>query len=177
MLGSLARKMRIFGFDTIYFAEGPDSQLESLGAEERRIILTSDVQLFERANSHSRPAWLIIGRTEQQRLRSLRESATVSATLLVPGPSRCAACNGLLRTVNRQDASKKLPKTIVMRHRVFYSCTRCGATYWRGRHWVKLRRLRRTLSHGGLPEQARGVYDSKNSLAKKQVRAERKFRP
>ncbi len=28
MLGSLARKLRIFGFDTLYFREGPDLELE-----------------------------------------------------------------------------------------------------------------------------------------------------
>ena len=42
MLGSLARKLRIFGFDTLYFKEGDDTALERLARKEGRIIITSD---------------------------------------------------------------------------------------------------------------------------------------
>ncbi len=42
MLGSLARKLRIFGFDTLYFKDGGDSELLKLAKSEGRILLTSD---------------------------------------------------------------------------------------------------------------------------------------
>ncbi|HVB95073.1 MAG TPA: Mut7-C RNAse domain-containing protein [Nitrososphaerales archaeon] len=34
MLGSLARKLRIFGFDTSYFSDGRDIELEDLARKE-----------------------------------------------------------------------------------------------------------------------------------------------
>ncbi len=42
MLGTLARKLRIFGFDSLYYNHIDDEELLSLCLAMNRILLTSD---------------------------------------------------------------------------------------------------------------------------------------
>ncbi len=74
MLGSLARKLRIFGFDTAYFAEGGDPELEALARRERRVILTSDRRLFAHSAGRGLQAILVEGKTDRARLRSIAQT-------------------------------------------------------------------------------------------------------
>ncbi|HUK74816.1 MAG TPA: Mut7-C RNAse domain-containing protein [Nitrososphaerales archaeon] len=140
MLGSLARKLRIFGFDTAYFKEGDDSDLELLARRERRTVLTSDKGLFDHAEAAGLRAVLVTGATDRARLLSV-----FSQTGLSPGgagESRCAVCNGELRKITKGEASAEgAPPKVLARHRLFYRCTSCSRLYWRGRHWARLRRL------------------------------------
>ena len=71
MLGSLARKLRIFGFDTLYFREGSDAELEMVARTETRIILTSDRALLEHAVRAGLPALMMSGKGDRARLESL----------------------------------------------------------------------------------------------------------
>jgi uncharacterized protein len=41
MLGSIARKLRIFGFDTLYNAQVNDDEILKIGMEQDRVILTA----------------------------------------------------------------------------------------------------------------------------------------
>jgi uncharacterized protein len=148
MLGSLARKLRIFGFDTLYFGEGGDPELEALSKKERRVILTSDRRLFARSEGRGIRAILVEGRTDRARLRSVKRQSGPAMTLLLGGRrlSRCAVCNGELDVIGKRDAaSTKIPAKVLARHRLFYTCRSCSRFYWRGKHWERLRRLSYSL--------------------------------
>jgi uncharacterized protein with PIN domain len=148
MLGSLARKLRIFGFDTAYFKEGDDAELEALARKERRVILTSDKSLFAHCHAKGLRAVLVLGRTDRARLLVVQAQAGVSmgSGIRAEMASRCAACNGELVLVGKRDAAAaKLPAKVIARHRLFYRCASCSRFYWRGRHWERLRRLSSSL--------------------------------
>lgn len=145
MLGSLARKLRVFGFDTTYFREGTDSQLEKIAREEGRVILTSDGGLFESATKRGLAAILVQGKGDRARLGSLVMGARRSSVLLSPGPTRCALCNGGLARLDRARVKGRVPANVALRHRSFYLCERCGRYYWKGGQWTRLRRLSRIL--------------------------------
>jgi uncharacterized protein len=142
MLGSLARKLRIFGLDTIYFT-GDDAELEALAKGKRRVILTCDRGLFDHARRHGARAILVEGRTDRERLLSIRGHREASLALFSLGKaSRCAVCNGELEAVLKGDAAAAgVPGSVLARHRLFYRCTSCSRSYWRGKHWDRLRRL------------------------------------
>jgi uncharacterized protein len=143
MLGSLARKLRIFGFDTEYFREGGDDALRALARREGRTILTSDKALFELSRREGLGAYLIEGRTDRERLLSVRGQAHgLSFRIGKGGASRCAMCNGELELLRRREAAAlPVPPKALARHRLFYRCTVCSGLYWHGRHWERLRRL------------------------------------
>jgi uncharacterized protein len=148
MLGTLARKLRIFGFDTLYFVEGDDSELVALSRREKRVILTADKGLIRRAAGSGVPALLVQGKTDRARLLSVVAQAGVEAGSLTGkgSASRCAACNGELEVLAKRDAAEEMvPPKVLARHRLFYRCTSCSRLYWRGKHWTRLRRLSRSL--------------------------------
>lgn len=153
MLGSLARKLRIFGFDTIYFKEGSDFELEALAKREKRVILTSDRFLFEHAQRKRVKALFVEGRTDRARLLSLLGQAGPRLGMRIAngGASRCAVCNGELEVINKRGtAAGQVPAKVLARHRLFYRCTSCSRSYWRGKHWERLRRLSYSLKRKDL---------------------------
>jgi uncharacterized protein len=145
MLGSLARKLRAFGFDTSYFREGDDSSLVRLAADEDRIILTSDLALAERCASRGIPCLSVRGRTDGARLSSVSSGALSAGIILARGPRRCSVCNGVLHKVERSQMVGLVSSKVVKRHRLFQRCLDCGQVYWRGSHWKKLRWLETQL--------------------------------
>lgn len=151
MLGSLARKLRIFGFDSVYFRDGTDAQLELLARKDGRVILTSDRMLAKNAPAKKIEALLVIGDNDKERLHSLVQEAQIASIKLLPGESRCPDCNGVLKITKRSELVQRIPESVSARHRLFYACLECGKVYWKGGHWSRLRRLslfmKRTRSH------------------------------
>jgi uncharacterized protein len=141
MLGSLARKLRIFGFDTLYFREGSDAELEMVARTETRIILTSDRALLEHAARTGLVAFMMYGEGDRARLESLIAQTDASSTTITRGPPRCALCNGILVRVGRAQVQGFIPASITSRHRLYYRCVPCLKFYWRGGHWSRMRRL------------------------------------
>ena len=48
MLGSIARKLRVFGFDTLYIRDINDDDVLEIASKLDRVILTCDKELFKR---------------------------------------------------------------------------------------------------------------------------------
>ena len=148
MLGSLARKMRIFGFDTLYFVGGGDAELEDLARVGKRVILTSDRPLFKHAQGRGLRVFLVEGKTDRARLLSVQKQTGLGIALgMGKGrESRCAVCNSELEVIEkRDDAANAIPPKVIGRHRLFYRCPSCSRLYWRGKHWARLRRLSYSL--------------------------------
>jgi uncharacterized protein len=142
MHGSLARKLRIFGFDAIYFRDGTDPELIRTARKQRRIIITSDRGLVvSAARSASASVIFVSGSTDRQRILAIEAFAKAAAVSLERGPSRCADCNAELKRVAASEARSELPDKIAHRHRLYHRCPDCGRLYWKGRHWKKLRTL------------------------------------
>ena len=138
MLGSIARKLRIFGYDTLYFEED-DSTIERVAKSQGRVILTSDKGLAAHADRRGIAVINVKGRTDKARLAVVFRRARIEAN---PSASRCAVCNGVLERSGREEArSAGLPERVVELHRFFCRCTSCSKFYWKGKHWDRLRRL------------------------------------
>lgn len=145
MLGSLARKLRVFGFDAQYCRQEDDDTVIAVARRRRGIVLTSDRLLEARATKRGVAAILIRGDTDAQRLRYLAAKMRQVGRGLTAGPPRCAMCNGRLASAPRESLRGVLPARVVACHRLFFACARCGRVYWRGGHWKKLRRLQGLL--------------------------------
>jgi uncharacterized protein with PIN domain len=145
MLGSLARKMRVLGFDTLYYSEGDDEGIMRIARSEGRIVLTADRSLAERARTGRPSVLLISGKSDSRRLASLLVAAKSSGVSLTRGGPLCSLCGGGLQTMKRADVTGQVPPSVEMRHRLFFKCVECGQYYWKGSHWKKLRWLSRIL--------------------------------
>jgi hypothetical protein len=147
MLGSLARKLRAFGFDTAYYREGGDNGIMKLARVERRVVLTADKTLHARTSRRGLLSLFLEGRTDGERISSLARSARAAGLTLVRGESLCSLCGSVLGSMSRREATPFVPATVARRHRLFFYCSLCGRVYWRGSHWKELRGLERNLGH------------------------------
>ena len=141
MLGSLARKLRIFGFDCRYFKHGADRSLMAIARTDGRTILTFDRGLAESAYRSGISCFLLYGTTDRQRLDSLAHVADSQSVPLRAGKTRCPLCNRTLRLVKKKELTVRVSDGTLKHHRIFYECQHCGRAYWKGRHWTRLRRL------------------------------------
>ena len=136
MLGSVARKLRIFGFDTAYLAHTDDEQVLKAGVEQGRIILTADKEFFKRIVKHGADGILVDGSDDLSDLAHILGKLQITAIAVALG-SRCASCNGMLE--GRTIGQVEVPAAVARHHSEFYQCAICGKVYWEGRHMKKLR--------------------------------------
>ncbi len=133
MLGSLARWLRLMGFDTAYEAGGEDGELARRAAEEGRWLLTRDRGL---AAAGPRTVWIRAEALEDQLVEVFERLG------LEPDPgcfgSRCAACNGVVRPVAREAVEGKVPPFVLATVDGFRICEGCGRVYWRGSHVARI---------------------------------------
>lgn len=146
MLGSLARKLRVFGYDTSYYRGGDDGHLIAAAKKQGRAIVTADQNLASRGVKLGAAVFLVRGESDGERLDEMASSAEKLGKALVAGESRCSLCNRTLAPVSRERVGAALPPSVVGRHRLFYFCAHCDRFYWRGGHWKRLRRLRERIS-------------------------------
>lgn len=145
MLGSLARKLRAAGFDTVYYRSGDDIGILKLCSDDKRILVTADRRLVATALGRRLPALLAKGEDDQRRATSIAAAARASQVSLTKGPPRCSLCNGLLVIVPIAEAKTEVPTSVAKRHRKFFRCTGCAQLYWKGSHWKELRSIGRRL--------------------------------
>jgi len=148
MLGSLARKLRAFGFDSSYYRHGTDAGILAACRRQGRVLLTSDRQLAASAGKRGLSAILVVGQSDRARLSSMVRRAHSMGLELRRSEPRCSLCNSMLARVTAAEAREQVPNSVALRHRVFYRCSHCGQLYWKGGHWKKLRSLETLLGSG-----------------------------
>jgi len=132
MLGTLAKWLRILGYDTLFDASLNDHQLVRLARAENRVLLTRDRELARRRGLH---ALLVAGEHLDDQVRQV-----LSELSLVPDGafSRCPVCNQPLEAIDRETAQARVPAYVVQTYDSFSCCPACRRVYWRGTHWQQM---------------------------------------
>jgi hypothetical protein len=134
MLGSLTRKLRIIGFDTLYDPKSDDEQLLQKAKQLKRYLVTSDIALYIIAKKSRIHSVLITSRTESGRIYEIL-SKIGESRIDESRPPRCSVCNGRLRVSGNDDSGRSI-----------FICLDCGKEYWKGTHWKKLNSLFREVN-------------------------------
>lgn len=130
MLGRLAKRLRLLGYDVLYDPSWEDNEIIRLSLEQGRTILTRDTRLASRpvAANH-----LLIGHD-----RISAQIAQVLRHLCVTVPpgflARCSRCNHPLDQIAKQDIHDLVPEHVYDTNKDFFKCRGCGKVYWRGSH-------------------------------------------
>jgi uncharacterized protein with PIN domain len=127
-LGTLARRMRLLGVDTVWRNDFSDDALIELAARESRVILTRDRGLLLRRVV--RDAAYVRGNSPDDQLADMLDRFDLA---LAPW-TRCLACNGSLEPVEKSTVIERLEPGTRRSYDVFARCTACGQVYWRGAH-------------------------------------------
>jgi uncharacterized protein with PIN domain len=134
MLGKLTRWLRMLGQDVKYSSQSEDAELIAIAQEEHRILLTRDLELYQRAVAKSIDGFYVEGRTEAEKLAELAGRFDFSLTIDLKR-SRCPRCNTKIRLVPKEKLAGKVEKNTFTYYDEFWKCPKCGHIYWQGAHW------------------------------------------
>ena len=147
MLGTVARKLRIFGFDTLYIKHIRDDELLEIGIEQQRIILTCDKALFKQVIKIGADGVLLKGTNESEDLVQVLSACGIPSINVDTCRSRCSQCNGLLVRKKISDIKKNtIPVGVRIHHEEFFECVKCNKIYWEGNHFSHIRDLVNNLN-------------------------------
>jgi uncharacterized protein len=150
MLGSLARWLRMMGYDTSYERDRKDSAVLQRAKKDMRILLTRDWELSQRAGDMG----LYIESDDLDgQLRQVIEKFHLEITVAM---DRCTACNGDLEKVPKETVVNLVPKGTYEANEEFYRCRSCGKLYWKGSHWNKITQRLNGLA-GGIDRSERAL--------------------
>jgi len=141
MLGSLARKLRIFGFDTLYIKTGRDEEIISLGIEQGRVILTCDNDMYNRILKAGARGILLNCSNDVENIANILFNYHVLLGQFAAAKSRCSACNGSLRERYPAEVKEEIPFNVFNSHEQFFQCKKCDKLFWEGSHFLHLRSL------------------------------------
>lgn len=136
MLGSLARWLRILGYDTVYYNDMQDDELRREAKASDRILITRDLELSNKAKKEGVETVLISSEQVTDQLKELVQSLGLS---LVPLNTRCPRCNGDLNPIEKELVEGKVPTESYRVFDDFWVCSVCDAIYWKGSHWTQIK--------------------------------------
>jgi uncharacterized protein with PIN domain len=145
MLGELARWLRILGYDAEYLRDLTDQELIERSRIEKRVLLTSDQELYRRALKENAECLLLRPDRLVSKLSMLAKIYRLDLKL-DPAESRCPICNGQLReSSNLAELRDRVPSKVQVANKEFWVCTNCSKVYWMGGHWKGINRTVREV--------------------------------
>ncbi|HEX2493281.1 MAG TPA: Mut7-C RNAse domain-containing protein [Steroidobacter sp.] len=136
-LGTLAKYLRLLGFDTLYDAQLEDRALVRLSVDEHRVLLTRDVALLKhKALTH---AYFVRNTRPQYQIGEVVRVLDLNRK--IRAFSRCMACNGKMRRVARRSVAAVAPSAVLATAQRFVRCNECRRVYWAGSHIKGLARI------------------------------------
>ena len=136
-LGSLARCLRLLGFDSLCSSAWSDHELVAISTGQHRILVTRDRGLLKHgAVTHGSYVW---ARNPHRQLGEVVRRFHL-ADHIAPF-TRCMRCNGLLVPVEKDDIAHRLPPWTRDHFDKYSTCTTCGRIYWQGSHYRRLNEI------------------------------------
>jgi hypothetical protein len=146
MLGNLAKKLRILGYDSKYFSSIEDDKIILIAKNEKRILLTKDEQLTKIAEKQNVIFVLIRGNDELEQIVQINAKIKLDRFVVDTNNSHCIACNGKLESVEKFRIIGKIPEGVLEREKEFWMCDSCKKVYWEGTHFQKLQEFASKLN-------------------------------
>jgi len=141
MLGTIAKKLRMLGFDSKYHSTIDDDRVILIAKKENRIIITKDHALAVNAIQHDITTIQVHTHTEKEQLIEIANAMNWKRFSLDVSNARCSLCNGVLESVPKQNIMDKILPRIAESVQEFWKCNECGHIYWVGTHIRNLEKL------------------------------------
>lgn len=136
MLGTLAKWLRIYGFDTFYATSTiSDDKIIMIAQKEDRCLITRDKELtFKCKKENISVLYLKVVNLDEQ-LSLVLQNLLVDKNKFL---TRCIICNSVLDKINKDDIKNKVPIKVFQNHEKFWFCKKCNKIYWKGSHYDKM---------------------------------------
>ena len=135
MLGNIAKKLRIMGFDTEFWLAASDDFLINKCMDEQKLLVTRDRGLYLKISKMGRNCLLLHDNDEVKDLVFILENCGIKYVEPVPNVNtRCTICNGILIQLNKTMVSNPIPEKVYKSISTIYRCSKCSKIYWDGTH-------------------------------------------
>jgi uncharacterized protein with PIN domain len=124
----------MLGYDVKYFTSLSDKQLIETAKIEDRVLLSSDLTLFQQAKKQGVNVILIEGETVAEKLTTLGKQSDLKFEFH-PSLSRCPKCNTRVIHIPKYRTLGRVPQGTFTHYSEFWECLTCHQLYWRGSHW------------------------------------------
>jgi len=129
----------MLGYDVEYSIKLDDKQLLTIAKKEERILLTRDLELYQRAIAKEVETFFLEGQKEEGRLAELAKRYDIKLEIDMRA-SRCPKCNSHIKPISKEEIEDKVESNTFANYDEYWQCPRCKQIYWQGAHWTKIRK-------------------------------------
>jgi uncharacterized protein with PIN domain len=136
-LGTLAKYMRMLGFDTLYKNNYKDEEIVKISLREKRAILTKDRGILKRSEvTHG--YWIRNTKVDKQIIEVINRFDLKNQ---IKELSRCLLCNSILKKIPKEKIIARLQQKVKELQNEFYYCEDCDKIFWKGSHYTKMKEI------------------------------------
>lgn len=146
MLGNLAKKLRLLGYDSLYSSDIEDDELISIAKKQNRIMITKDVQLAKKASKQRIETIQITKSDEIDQFGQIKDKVNLEKFTIKASISRCPVCNGTLIKTEKKLVQGHVPEGVLENTEDFWKCSDCKKIYWEGTHIQNLQKFTEKLN-------------------------------
>ena len=141
MLGNIAKKLRLFGYDSEYFSDIDDSQLIEKAKTENRTIISRDRLLTEAAKKSDVSAIYLSKENEIDQFLEIIDATHLELNEISGEKARCTKCNSTTSSISKSEIGDKIPQGVLEFNEKFWECDSCNQIYWEGTHIKNLQKF------------------------------------
>jgi len=138
MLGNIARKLQLLGFDSAYLSNIDDLKLIEKAKDEQRIIISKDRDLIGKAKKHGIMSVHVTKENEIEQFLEILEYVPLELNTISGDTARCTKCNSTTSQIPKSKVTNKIPQGVLEYNDKFWKCDKCEQIYWEGAHIKKL---------------------------------------
>lgn len=133
-LGKLARYLRMTGLDTAYTNDLSDNDVVKISVNEKRAILTRDIELLKRTDvTHG---YYVRNTVALEQLKEIINRFQLIN--YIKEFTRCLNCNSMLDKIKKEEIEQRLPPKVRERQNDFFICYNCDKIFWKGSHYKNM---------------------------------------
>ena len=148
MLGNVARKLQLLGYDTEYYSDIKDLKLLEQAKNQQRIIISKDHDLIARAKKQNTQSIYVTKEDEIEQFLEILEHVSLELNEITGDTARCTKCNSTTTQIDKSKVADKIPEKVLEFNEKFWKCDNCNQIYWEGTHIKKLQEFLQKIKLG-----------------------------
>jgi hypothetical protein len=141
MLGNIAKKLRLMGYDSKYLSDIEDDELIKLAKNDKRIIVSRDEDLIRKAQKIGIKCIFIKNEEKISQFREIINELNLKIIKINGDRARCPKCNSKTKSIAKKNIHKKIPAKVLEYNDKFWECKSCNQIFWEGTHIKNLQKF------------------------------------
>ncbi|MDH3276789.1 MAG: Mut7-C RNAse domain-containing protein [Nitrosopumilus sp.] len=141
MLGNIAKKMRLMGYDVKYSSNIEDDELIRIAKNEKRVIISRDGELIRKGLRTGIKSIFLKNQKEIEQLKEIVNKLNLKLIEINGEKARCPKCNSKTQSIMKKNIHEIFPNKILELNDKFWQCKFCDQIFWEGTHIKNLQKI------------------------------------